>query len=175
MTLIILRPYTIMIFYRPQRSCGKVMFSQTSMILFTGGVYPSMHWGRHTPPTQCMLGYTTSPAQRMLGYTPPPQQPLQRTVRHLKLCLKEIEHISDTNRSTHRVNDYLTSFYFLQYYCNKYVGEPVISLIHKIGQPLLCFFATILASEPTHSKSFLENCAAIVFHNMSNLFGQDKY
>ena len=24
--------------YRPQRSCGKVMFSQASVILFTGGV-----------------------------------------------------------------------------------------------------------------------------------------
>ena len=35
--------------YRPQRSC-KVMFSQASVILFTGrGVYPSMHWGRHPP------------------------------------------------------------------------------------------------------------------------------
>ena len=60
--------------YRPQRSCGKVMFS---VILFTGGIsqhapgqtppfqadisqhalgqtplrqtYPSMHWGRHLP------------------------------------------------------------------------------------------------------------------------------
>ena len=41
---------------RPQRSCGKVMFSQASVILFTWrGVYPSVHWGRHpradTPPT----------------------------------------------------------------------------------------------------------------------------
>ena len=35
--------------YRPLRSCGKVMFSQASVILFTevGCVYPSMHWGRH--------------------------------------------------------------------------------------------------------------------------------
>ena len=31
--------------YRPQRSCGKVMFSQASVILFTGGVV----W--QTPPT----------------------------------------------------------------------------------------------------------------------------
>ena len=30
--------------YRPQRSCVKVMFSQASVIVFTGeGVYPSMH------------------------------------------------------------------------------------------------------------------------------------
>ena len=34
--------------YRPQRSRGKVMFSQASVILFTGG-YPSMYWGRHPP------------------------------------------------------------------------------------------------------------------------------
>ena len=62
--------------YRPQRSCGKVMFSQASAILFTGGVAdtplgrhtplerpPSLGrhpLGRHpwqTPPTQCMLGF----------------------------------------------------------------------------------------------------------------------
>ena len=39
-------------FYRPQRSCGKVMFSQASVILFTGGV--SQHaLGR--PPGQTPL------------------------------------------------------------------------------------------------------------------------
>ena len=43
--------------YRSQRSCGKVMFSKASVILFTGGgMYPSMHWadtplGRHLPLT----------------------------------------------------------------------------------------------------------------------------
>ena len=56
-------------YYRPQRSCGKVMFLHRSVILFTGGgVCPSACWnttllGRHrpwadTPPVQCMLGYT---------------------------------------------------------------------------------------------------------------------
>ena len=51
--------------YRPQRSCGKVMFSQASVILSTGeGVC-----GRH-PPAKCMLGYTP-PAKCMLGYTQP--------------------------------------------------------------------------------------------------------
>ena len=30
--------FTTFYFYRPQRSCGKVMFSQASVILFTGGV-----------------------------------------------------------------------------------------------------------------------------------------
>ena len=42
-------------FYRPQRSCGKVMFSQASVILFMGGVW-------QTPP-----GQTPIP-----GQTPPP-------------------------------------------------------------------------------------------------------
>ena len=54
-------------YYRPQRSCGKVMFSQASVILFTrGGVYPSMHWGRHptwedTPPpdSHCSVRYAS--------------------------------------------------------------------------------------------------------------------
>ena len=36
--------------YRPQRSWGKVMFSQACVILFTGGCLP-----------QCMLGYHTLP------------------------------------------------------------------------------------------------------------------
>ena len=50
---------------------GKVMFSQASVILFTGGVC-----GRHAqarlPPAQCMLGHTDTPTQCMLGYTSPP-------------------------------------------------------------------------------------------------------
>ena len=66
-----------------------VMFSQTSMILFTGGsvsqhalgqtspMYPSMHWGRHPPVSQHALGQTPPPAetpcvsQHALGQTPP--------------------------------------------------------------------------------------------------------
>ena len=66
------------------------MFSQASVILFTGGgMYPSMHWA-DTPPRQtrpdtplpsAWLGYTQPPcpvhagihppAQCMLGYNPP--------------------------------------------------------------------------------------------------------
>ena len=35
-------------FYRPQRSCGKVMFSQVSVILSAGGAYLGSHpLGRH--------------------------------------------------------------------------------------------------------------------------------
>ena len=45
------------------RSCGKVMFLRLSVSHSVhGGVYPSMHWGRHPlgrhSPAQCMLGYT---------------------------------------------------------------------------------------------------------------------
>ena len=68
-------------YYRPQRSWGKVMFSQASVILFTWeGVYPSMHWadthraytplGRH--PRQ------TPPGRHQPGQTPPDRHPLGR-------------------------------------------------------------------------------------------------
>ena len=56
-------------FYRPQQSCGKVMFLHLSVILFTEGLpYPPL--GRHpqgrqppwanTSPAQCMLGDTVN-------------------------------------------------------------------------------------------------------------------
>ena len=48
------------IYYRPQRSWGKVIFSQACVILFTGGDLP-----------QCMLGYHTPPWTRH----PPDQAP----------------------------------------------------------------------------------------------------
>ena len=47
-------------YYRPQRSCGKVMFLHLSVILSMGGCLP-----------QCMLGYT--PQQTPPGQTPPRQ------------------------------------------------------------------------------------------------------
>ena len=42
----------VLLFYRPQRSCGKVMFSKASVILFTGGylVWQTPFVGRHSPP-----------------------------------------------------------------------------------------------------------------------------
>ena len=45
--------------YRPQRSCGKVMFLHLSVILFMGGsASPHTHTRANTPPpAQCMLGY----------------------------------------------------------------------------------------------------------------------
>ena len=77
-------------YYRLQRSSGKVMFSQASLILTTGGgVHPSMHWGRHPLPL-CMLGYTAPqpytpwadtpqanipPGRLPPGQTPPGQKP----------------------------------------------------------------------------------------------------
>ena len=63
----------ISVYYRPQRSCGKVMCSQASVILPTGGGVcgrpprqthpppPSTCWDTHTHPAQCMLGYTPPP------------------------------------------------------------------------------------------------------------------
>ena len=65
--------------YRPQQSCGKVMFSQASVSQGGGVVSGNTPPGRHPVqssacwdtycPAQCMLGYTP-PAQCMLGYTP---------------------------------------------------------------------------------------------------------
>ena len=53
--------------YRPQRSWGKVMFSQACVILFTGGCLP-----------QCMLGYTHPQSRHPLGAdTPPSRHPEQ--------------------------------------------------------------------------------------------------
>ena len=44
--------------YRPQRSCSKVMFSEASVILFTGGCLPSACWDTSPPrkhPPVCIL------------------------------------------------------------------------------------------------------------------------
>ena len=66
-------------YYRPQRSCGKVIFSQVSVILSTGGCL-----------SQCMLGYTSpwaytpegrTPRQTTPRQTPPGQTPLSRHPR----------------------------------------------------------------------------------------------
>ena len=55
-------------YYRPQRSWGKVMFSQVCVILFTGGMSASMCAGIHTPWRQ------TSPGSRHpLGADTPPR------------------------------------------------------------------------------------------------------
>ena len=80
--------------YRPQRSFGKVMFSQASVILFTGGCLPSARWDTHTPhsqeahlpPKSTTLGKHTPWEARPPGSTPPPRRPLQRAVRILLEC-----------------------------------------------------------------------------------------
>ena len=56
----------ILIHYRPQRSCDKVMFSQASVILFTGFVV----W--QTPPLQ-------TDTHKHPGQTPPRQTPSRQT------------------------------------------------------------------------------------------------
>ena len=56
------------VYYRPQRSCGKVMFLHLSVILFTGGCLP-----------QCMLGNTPLRADTP-RQTPPWQTPHPPTV-----------------------------------------------------------------------------------------------
>ena len=57
--------------YHPQRSCGKVIFSQASVILSSGGVYSSMHWGRHPPPRQTPRWADTSPCPVHAGIHTP--------------------------------------------------------------------------------------------------------
>ena len=66
-------------FYRPQRSWGKVMFSQACVILFTGGVSASMHAGipppwDQTPPGSRPSGADTPQADTPLGAGTPPRQ-----------------------------------------------------------------------------------------------------
>ena len=94
--------------YRPQRSCGKVMFLHLSVShSVQRGVYPSMHWGRHplgihipvctgadtpradisqyalwqTPPGQ------TYPSMYWGRHPPPGRRLLLRTVRILLECI----------------------------------------------------------------------------------------
>ena len=69
-------------YYRPQRSCGKVMFSQASVILFTGGLDPP---GRHpcqadTPARQTPLpGRHPCQADTPLGTHPLARHPPGQT------------------------------------------------------------------------------------------------
>ena len=65
----------IIVCYRPQRSCGNVMFSQASVILFMGACV-----------SQHALGQTPPGRHPPLGRHPP-RWPLQRTVRILLECI----------------------------------------------------------------------------------------
>ena len=95
-------------FYRPQRSCGKIIFSQASVShsVHRGGVCLGACWdlhtpsryppgrytpsGRYTPPPRQYTPWAgTSPRQvppQLSRYTPPPWQSLQWTVRILLDC-----------------------------------------------------------------------------------------
>ena len=74
-------------FYRPQRSCGKVMFSQACVkSSIHMGVYTSMHWaGGWVDTPWADTPWPTHPP----GQTPPlsPKRPLQWTVRILLECI----------------------------------------------------------------------------------------
>ena len=59
------RPCT---YYRPQRSWGKVMFLQVSVILLTGGCLPQCMLGYHTPREQTPTRSRHPPWKQ----TPPP-------------------------------------------------------------------------------------------------------
>ena len=65
-------------YYRPQRSCGKVMFLHLSVILSTGGgVSASVHAGIHTPPWQTPSWADTPQADNT--HTPGQTSPRQTT------------------------------------------------------------------------------------------------
>ena len=73
--------------YRPQLSCGKVMFSQASVILFTEGVSARHHPAGQTP---CPLGRhppRQTPPPGKERHPPPCRRLLQRTVRILLECI----------------------------------------------------------------------------------------
>ena len=58
--------------YRPQCSCGKVMFSQACVKNSVGGVYPSMHWDRHSLPSAWWDTHTPLPSAWWDTHTPLP-------------------------------------------------------------------------------------------------------
>ena len=63
-------PPNLLINYRPQRSCGKVMYVFTPVChsVHRRGVYPSMHLGRHPPGIQ-PLGRQPPSSRRLLHRT----------------------------------------------------------------------------------------------------------
>ena len=85
-------------YYRPQRSCGKVMFLHLSVSHSVHRVcvgqpplrqtYPSMHWGRHPPgQTYPSMHWGRHIPVCTVADTPTPRRPLQRTVRILMECI----------------------------------------------------------------------------------------
>ena len=83
-----LNVFLVLKFYRPQRSCDKVMFSEASVWqtpLWADTPLPGQTSPEQTPPRRTPPG-RHSPAQCMLGYTSP-LRPLQRMVRVLLECI----------------------------------------------------------------------------------------
>ena len=94
------------VYYRPQHSCGKVVFSQTSVILSTGGCL-LLVLGTHTP------GQTLPWADTPLGrhpaeQTPPVQTPPRQTATAadgthptgMHSCLWDIQKINRSHCAT---------------------------------------------------------------------------
>ena len=54
--------------YRPQRSCGKVIFIHLSVILFTGGVWQTPLYREDTPWTDTPLDTPPLPSRRYASY-----------------------------------------------------------------------------------------------------------
>ena len=70
-------------YYRPQRSYDKVMFSQASVILFTGGGGHAWQEGVRGRRGACMVGGMCMAGGRAWQG----RRPLQRTVRILLECI----------------------------------------------------------------------------------------
>ena len=68
-------PTVMLSCYRPQRSWGKVMFSQACVILFTEGCLPQCMLGYHTPPWDQAPPGTDTPRTRH----PRPGTPREQT------------------------------------------------------------------------------------------------
>ena len=86
--------------YRPQRSCGKVMFLQASVILFTGeGVWQNTPHPLGRPPRQIPSPWAD---------TPPPRRLLQRTVRI------PLEYLHSCGYSVLKVRTCIPFYYHLQ-------------------------------------------------------------
>ena len=67
--------FRVLVCYRPQRSWGKVIFSQACVILFTGGILPQCMLGYHTPQTRHPTGSRHSPKPGPPGAGPSEQAP----------------------------------------------------------------------------------------------------